>query len=416
MSKTTPSTAQTPAAPSEGRSDSRAALEAQLQAAEARLAASARDQADLNQALTEARLTAHARETRILEVQVELRILESARDAALARLETARAEVLTLTRLLAQSEPRAGGDLAPETFARTLDRQAQQLEAQTREMAELTRLLAQSEQQTRALQKARDRIITWLPELMEALLQGAGTADPAADGARLEDADYAECARRLIATGAFDPDHYLSTNPDVAESGTDPARHFVQYGLTEGRAPRDLTQPRQVPASDQMPEQTPEEMPEEMPEPIPEHTPEPSPDPRPPEIASEAEGEAEIGAEVTAEADPDTASDPAGTQAMSDNAPAVEARTQAPAAPDPEPETEITLDAVTELAAEVETGPADPTDAETGAGDPLPSPAAEDPGTAPADPIAEPARVAASDPTPASRPGPDQPDGGHGPS
>lgn len=203
--------------------------------------------AALDAALKDARLTAHDRETRILEAQVEIRILEDARDAAHARLETARAEVLTLTRLLAQSEPRAGGDLAPETFARTLDRQAQQLEAQTREMAELTRLLAASEHQTRALRKAKDRMIAWLPELMEALLQGAGAADPAAEGARLEDTDYADCARRLIATGAFDPEHYLTTNPDVAESGTDPAWHFVKYGLTEGRAPRDLTQPRTPP-------------------------------------------------------------------------------------------------------------------------------------------------------------------------
>lgn len=250
MSKTTPSTAQTPAAPSESGSDSLAALQEQLQAAEARLAARDAEQTALNQALTEARLTAHARETRILEAQVEIRILEGARDAAHARLETARAEVLTLTRLLAQSEPRAGSDLAPETFARTLDRQAQQLEAQTREMAELTRLLAQSEQETRALQKARARMITWLPELMEALLQGAGAADPATDGARLQDADFADCARRLMATGAFDPEYYLTTNPDVAESGTDPALHFVKYGLTEGRAPRDLNQPRQRPAAE----------------------------------------------------------------------------------------------------------------------------------------------------------------------
>ncbi|WP_424973079.1 hypothetical protein [Dinoroseobacter sp. S76] len=215
--------------------------------------------AALQTALTETRLLGHQRQTEILEAQVEIRVLEGARDAAHAQLETARAEVLTLTRLLAQSEPRAGGDLAPETFARTLDRQAQQLEAQTREMAELTRLLARSEQETRALQKARTRMITWLPELMEALLQGPGAADPAAEGARLQDADFAECARRLLATGAFDAEYYLTTNPDVADSGTDPARHFVQYGLTEGRAPRDLTQPRHCPVAETpMAEGTPE--------------------------------------------------------------------------------------------------------------------------------------------------------------
>lgn len=42
---------------------------------------------------------------------------------------------------------------------------------------------------------------------------------------------------RFAATGLFDKDWYLKDNPDVAQSGMDPLRHYVQYGAREGRAP-----------------------------------------------------------------------------------------------------------------------------------------------------------------------------------
>ena len=42
---------------------------------------------------------------------------------------------------------------------------------------------------------------------------------------------------RFEATGLFDRDWYLKENPDVAQSGMDPLRHYVQYGAREGRAP-----------------------------------------------------------------------------------------------------------------------------------------------------------------------------------
>lgn len=47
--------------------------------------------------------------------------------------------------------------------------------------------------------------------------------------------------RRLVAeiraAPEFDPDWYLAAYPDVAESGADPARHFVRHGAAEGRNP-----------------------------------------------------------------------------------------------------------------------------------------------------------------------------------
>jgi hypothetical protein len=42
---------------------------------------------------------------------------------------------------------------------------------------------------------------------------------------------------RLHRSGVFDADWYLDRNPDVAASGIDPARHFIEFGCAEGRAP-----------------------------------------------------------------------------------------------------------------------------------------------------------------------------------
>ncbi|QTQ85645.1 hypothetical protein J8N08_22290 [Agrobacterium tumefaciens] len=41
----------------------------------------------------------------------------------------------------------------------------------------------------------------------------------------------------LRQTGIFDPEWYLDANPDVRDSGMDPALHFVRYGFDEGRSP-----------------------------------------------------------------------------------------------------------------------------------------------------------------------------------
>src|SRR5262249_11330348 len=38
-------------------------------------------------------------------------------------------------------------------------------------------------------------------------------------------------------SGLFDRDWYLARYPDVANSGMDPARHYLQYGASEGRTP-----------------------------------------------------------------------------------------------------------------------------------------------------------------------------------
>lgn len=46
--------------------------------------------------------------------------------------------------------------------------------------------------------------------------------------------------RLLLSSPLFDPDWYLSTYPDVAAAGVDPAIHFLQEGWREGRDPSPL--------------------------------------------------------------------------------------------------------------------------------------------------------------------------------
>lgn len=44
-------------------------------------------------------------------------------------------------------------------------------------------------------------------------------------------------ARRLVGSGLFDRDWYLSQYPDVRAAGVDPLRHYLRYGVREGRNP-----------------------------------------------------------------------------------------------------------------------------------------------------------------------------------
>jgi len=47
----------------------------------------------------------------------------------------------------------------------------------------------------------------------------------------------------IAASGLFDAEYYLEQNPDVAEAGADPIRHFVEFGAREGRRPHRLFDP-----------------------------------------------------------------------------------------------------------------------------------------------------------------------------
>src|SRR5262245_49516325 len=43
--------------------------------------------------------------------------------------------------------------------------------------------------------------------------------------------------RAIARSGLFDRNWYLVNNPDVAQSGLDPIKHYVRYGAREGRDP-----------------------------------------------------------------------------------------------------------------------------------------------------------------------------------
>lgn len=49
--------------------------------------------------------------------------------------------------------------------------------------------------------------------------------------------------RIIKASGLFDADYYLKTNPDVASSGMDPLQHFIRHGAYEARKPNQWFDP-----------------------------------------------------------------------------------------------------------------------------------------------------------------------------
>lgn len=252
------------------------ATQTKLLEAERQAQIQAETEAALHAARTEAEDRAERHEATVYEAQVDITILEAARDTARARLDEARTEVLALTRLLAEAQAGraemeqrlsdteaemarrladAEQSIGSRTEAlqnelaatraqtekldgleRTVARQEQHLAAQASELAEMSRLLANTEARADAAQTAYHHAGGWLAPLIGAFLTHP-SGDPFSED------DYSEYAARLIASGAFDPEWYLVTNPDVAESGTDPAQHFLRYGLAEGRAPRDLSAP-----------------------------------------------------------------------------------------------------------------------------------------------------------------------------
>lgn len=54
---------------------------------------------------------------------------------------------------------------------------------------------------------------------------------------------FAVRAGAILQTGLFDGPAYLAAYPDVAESGMDPLRHYVEHGESEGRRPNPMFDP-----------------------------------------------------------------------------------------------------------------------------------------------------------------------------
>ena len=118
---------------------------------------------------------------------------------------------------------------------------ARKLEERFGELARLTRRLrdveVQSEQQKHqleAIRKARQATVRLLGRAIVAL--GRYNPDHPPRAAKLQ-----RLAGRLKEAGVFDPDWYLERNGDVSAAGLDPVRHYLLYGVREGREPRDIT-------------------------------------------------------------------------------------------------------------------------------------------------------------------------------
>jgi len=167
--------------------------------------------------------------------RVELTL--TAHDLALstARIAAMQREIITLTRLLveAQVDWAEHSKLQSECdlLGSATGRQSQQLEALGREFASQTRLLSVAEDRATRAEYEAQGATGWLRALVGMLLTGP-------DGASLPDSSLTQHARRLVDTGLFDPAWYLAANSDVKAGGIDPVRHFLLYGLAEGRLPR----------------------------------------------------------------------------------------------------------------------------------------------------------------------------------
>ena len=107
----------------------------------------------------------------------------------------------------------------------------QRLQSSTRELADLTQLLEQNE----ARQQFDHQILEANAEIGRAAVAALITPP---ETIRLDQERLNRAARVLVDSGVFDHDWYLAQNDDVAESGLDPALHFLEYGYSEGRAPR----------------------------------------------------------------------------------------------------------------------------------------------------------------------------------
>lgn len=160
------------------------------------------------------------------------------------KLEANTREMADMTVLLNQSETRlqettekldavqsAAKDA--EALRQRVAEQEQQLEAKTREVADMSGLLDSSEQHWQENSGVLELSLKAGQAAVTALIEPPDTL-------RLDQERLNRAATALVASGAFDAEWYLSQNGDVAESGADPARHFLEFGLAEGRAPRAL--------------------------------------------------------------------------------------------------------------------------------------------------------------------------------
>lgn len=111
--------------------------------------------------------------------------------------------------------------------------------------AERDRYVSEIDCLKQALQEA-DRnisdVLHQLEEYKQAAQLGVGNVfaallDVSSGGWLVRRLEARRMTARLKQSGIFDADSYLRCNPDVAAAGIDPYRHFVEFGVYEGRDP-----------------------------------------------------------------------------------------------------------------------------------------------------------------------------------
>ena len=219
--------------------------------------------------------------------QVELHMVRDALHRAQSRTSALQAEVVTMTRLLAQAQAEAaqaaaqtqagsaqaapdkqatnatieqlrlhlaerdkiiaGQTAAIETMKTSVERE-QQLDYQVKELQSLTQALeVEVRDRTRQLDVLTETLGQFGPVTGGAYARTAAFRPWLETFVRvltsddfdqlLDDAHLLPISQRLVQSGVIDPDWYLEKNEDVRQHGAHPVIHFLRYGLAEGRPP-----------------------------------------------------------------------------------------------------------------------------------------------------------------------------------
>jgi|AntAceMinimDraft_11_1070367.scaffolds.fasta_scaffold12154_2 hypothetical protein len=161
------------------------------------------------------------------DTQVDLMLAQHALDQAERRIAAMAAELGAVTQLLVVAQTdRAELQRLDDIAAR----QRQQLESMGREFAAQSALLSGLEAELAALRATRQTAQADVAAIVKTFWQGP-------DGRGLSEKLRARYARRLTEAGVIDPAWYLESYSDVREHGADPVRHYIEYGLAEGRRP-----------------------------------------------------------------------------------------------------------------------------------------------------------------------------------
>lgn len=142
-----------------------------------------------------------------------------------------------------QRATHAGEVAALESRVAALNRQVEELTDQKagaeqrlherfREIAGLTRLIQERDQEMEG-EHARAE---WLRQVVSVLTRGFSSSRKAHLGS-MQLVWFRQRRQQMLLRqqGLFDPEDYMAVNPDVAHSGGNPLRHYINHGIVEGR-------------------------------------------------------------------------------------------------------------------------------------------------------------------------------------